>query len=123
MDILIFSFISISLLFVLIILIKSLVNAKHEIRDLDHRVRSQSVMSGLNFEQWVPLSAEYPYDPRQFRFLGNPIDGIQFEDDKVIFIEFKYGKSKLSSRQIHIKELIERGSVEFKEIRSSKNLT
>lgn len=118
MDILIFSFISISLLLVLIILIKSLVNAKHEIRDLDHRVRSQSVMSGLNFEQWVPLSEGYPFEPRNFRFLGNPIDGIQFEDDKVVLIEFKYGTSKLTPNQNHIKSLIQNGKVEFREIRS-----
>ncbi len=119
MDILIFSVVSISLLLVLIILIKSLGKAKHEIRDLAHRVRSQSVISGLNFEQWVPLSNEYPFNHREFRFLGSPIDGIQFEEDKIVLIEFKSGTSQMTPKQNRIKELVRNGKVEFLEIRSS----
>ena len=32
------------------------------------------------------------------RFLGAPIDGVQFEDDRVILVEFKSGRSRLSGQ-------------------------
>ena len=123
LDILLLLCVSIILLIALTVLIKSLIQAKRKIKLLDHSIRSQSVISGLNFEQWVPLSVDYPYDPRQFRFLGNPIDGIQFEEDKIILLEFKSGKSKLSSKQNHIKHLVEIGKVEFLEVRQAPKLT
>ena len=49
---------------------------------------------------------KYPYNPKKFRFLGEPIDGIQFEDDEIIFIEFKTRKGELSGKQKMIKHLI-----------------
>ena len=42
---------------------------------------------------------------------------IQFEDDKVIFIEFKTEKSKLNQNQKKIKEIIENKRVGFEEFR------
>ena len=68
-------------------------------------------------EQWMPLAAEYPWDPANFRFLGSPIDGVQFEDDEVILVEFKTGGSKLSPRQRKIQELVESGRVAFRVFR------
>jgi predicted Holliday junction resolvase-like endonuclease len=57
----------------------------------------------------------YPYDPQGFRFLGSPIDGVQFEEDKIIFVEFKSNKSRLSEKQKHIRELIDAGEVYWDE--------
>ena len=59
----------------------------------------------------------YPYLPENFRFLGTPIDGIQFEDDKIVFLEFKTAGSQLSARQRHIAEQVFQKRVEFKEIK------
>lgn len=68
-------------------------------------------------EQFLPFLEEYPYDEQNFRFLGTPIDGIQFEDDKIVFVEFKAGDSKLTEKQKKIKEQVEKKKVEFEEFR------
>ena len=46
-------------------------------------------------EQFMPFVHNYPWDPGRFRFIGSPIDGIQFEEDRVIIVEFKTGSSTL----------------------------
>ncbi len=68
-------------------------------------------------EQFLPLIDSYPWDSSNFRFLGTPVDGVQFEDDKVILVEFKSGRSKLSRRQRGLRDLVHHGKVEFKELR------
>ena len=68
-------------------------------------------------EQFMPFVSSYPWDPGRFRFIGSPIDGIQFEEDRVIVVEFKTGSSTLTSRQRRIRDQIKEGRVEFQEIR------
>ncbi|HBO60123.1 TPA: hypothetical protein DD449_00345 [Candidatus Berkelbacteria bacterium] len=68
-------------------------------------------------EQFMPFLKDYPYDPCNFRFLGSPIDGVQFEEDKVIFIEFKTANSKMSDKQRNIADLIYRKKIDFEEHR------
>ena len=58
-------------------------------------------------EQFVPFIEGLPFDSGQFRFIGNPIDGIAFCDDEIIFCEFKAGSSELSQKQKNIKRLVE----------------
>jgi len=79
--------------------------------------RSQSTRYGQISEQFLPLVDQYPYNPKDFRFLGSPIDGLQFEDDKIVLIEFKAANSNLSTRQRKVRDLVNDGKVEFKEIR------
>ena len=81
------------------------------------RKRSQSSRYGKLTEQFLPLVEKFPWDPSNFRFLGMPIDGVQFEDDRVILVEFKTGNSQLSRLQRHIRELVNDGKVEFEVIR------
>ena len=81
------------------------------------RNTSLSVKYGRLTEQFLPLVQDYPWDPSNFRFLGSPIDGVQFEDDQVIFVEFKSGKSTLSRKQRHIRDLITNGKVDFRLLR------
>ena len=79
--------------------------------------RGDAVRRGFTTEQWLPLTESYPWDPRNFRFLGAPIDGVQFEDDRVVLVEFKSGRSRLSDKQLRIRELVQSGKVEFREVR------
>jgi predicted Holliday junction resolvase-like endonuclease len=65
----------------------------------------------------MPFISNYPWDPQDFRFIGSPIDGIQFENDKIILVEFKTASSTFSKRQRVIRDQVERGLVEFKEFR------
>ena len=82
------------------------------------RNRSQSTRYGQITEQFLPLSKTYPWDPKQFRFLGTPVDGIQFEPDRVLLIEFKAAGSKHSKRQREIRDMVRQGRVDFEEIRA-----
>jgi predicted Holliday junction resolvase-like endonuclease len=79
--------------------------------------QSQSVKYGKMSEHWIPLSEKFPYDKTRFRFLGNPIDGIAFLDDKIVFCEFKANTSKLSTSQENIRELVKNKKVEWHELR------
>ena len=65
--------------------------------------RSESTRYGQITEQFMPFISDYPYDSKQFRFLGSPIDGVQFEEDKIVMIEFKSAGSQLSTRQRRIR--------------------
>ena len=79
--------------------------------------QSLSTKYGQMTEQFMPFVSSYPWDPGRFRFIGSPIDGIQFEEDRVIVVEFKTGSSTLTSRQRRIRDQIKEGRVEFQEIR------
>ncbi len=86
---------------------------------LDSQKRSQSVRYGKLTEQFMPFLESYPYDPHDFRFLGTPIDGVQFTEDAIVLIEFKAAGSRLSSRQRVIKKMVEEGAVRFETHRVS----
>ena len=86
---------------------------------LDRQKRSQSVRYGKLTEQFMPFLESYPYDPHDFRFLGTPIDGVQFTEDSIVLIEFKAAGSRLSNRQRAIKEMVADGSVRFETHRIS----
>ena len=90
---------------------------KNLYNDLSFRKNSLSSRYGKMTEQFMPFLKNYPYLPENFRFLGSPIDGVQFEDDKIVFVEFKAADSKLSLRQRQIAELVWQKRVEFKEIK------
>ena len=53
------------------------------------RNRSQSTRYDKLTEQFLPLVEAYPWEPSKFRFLGFPIDGIQFADDRMILVAFR----------------------------------
>ena len=79
------------------------------------RQRSISASYGRITEQWFPLMEKYPYDSSNFRFLGTPIDGVQFEEDRIVFVEFKSRKAELSTQQRRLKQMIQAGKVTWEE--------
>lgn len=88
---------------------------KNRYLDIAFRKSSLSSRYGKMTEQFMPFLRKYPYDPTNFRFIGSPIDGIQFNDDRIILIEFKTAGSQLSEKQRQIADLIYRKKVEFEE--------
>ena len=90
---------------------------KLDLQEAMFKQRSQASKYGKMTEQFIPFLDSYPYDEQNFRFLGSPIDGVQFEDDRVVFVEFKTASSKLSKKQQDIRELVKKGKVEFQEFR------
>ncbi|OGD57442.1 hypothetical protein A2V71_03420 [Candidatus Berkelbacteria bacterium RBG_13_40_8] len=91
--------------------------AKTELTSVHFDKRSLSSKYGKMTEQFMPFLRDFPYDPQNFRFLGTPVDGIQFEEDKIIFIEFKAANSQLTPRQKQIAELVWQKKIEFEEHR------
>lgn len=63
-------------------------------------------------EHWAPLLSGYPYDPRRFRFLGSPVEGVQFEEDRVVFVSLSPAPTAEAAR---VRELVRAGRVEFVE--------
>lgn len=88
---------------------------RDELDDERSRQRSLSTTYGRISEQWFPLMDRYPYDSQGFRFLGSPVDGVQFEDDRIVFCEFKTNLSSLSLLQRRIRKLVEEGEVYWEE--------
>lgn len=97
--------------------------------------RSGSVVLGKVSEHLLPFTTLFPYNPKDARFLGSPIDLIVFdgldEDDlsSIVFVEVKTGDSRLTPRQRQIRQAIGEGRVVFRELRdgdvasASKGLT
>ena len=90
---------------------------KGELKAATSSRQSLATTYGRITEQWAPFMADYPYEPRRFRFLGSPVDGVQFEDDKVVFVEFKANASQLTEGERRIKENVLAGRVEWLEFR------
>jgi predicted Holliday junction resolvase-like endonuclease len=100
-------------LLVAVLLVLAVLLMKQNV-SLRFRLRSGNVKHGKTMEHLIPFSKEYPYDPRGFRFIGDPIDGVQFNDDGIVFLEFKTGDAQLSERQKKIKENVKNKKVEFR---------
>mgnify|MGYP003120433997 CR=1 FL=1 len=79
--------------------------------------KSSEVRLGHIAETLAPFLDQFNFDPENCIFLGQPIDYVSFDDSVITFIEVKSGKSQLSSKQRHIRDLIKSKQVAWKEIR------
>lgn len=80
---------------------------------LQNQKKSSEVRLGQIGEHLAPFLDKWPWDSKRFRFLGKPIDGIQFDEDQITFVEIKTGHSQLNKRQRNIRDLIKEGKVSF----------
>ena len=85
------------------------------------RSKSVEVRMGQLTEKMAPILGIFPKDPSNAHHLGSPIDYILFDDDEIVFIEVKSGKSRLTAKQRKIKNLVESGQVRFELIRFNEN--
>ena len=90
----------------------------------------RNVLKGQIGEQFTPFITDFPYNPSDCRFMGEPIDYVIFqklhecadgnvliEDVQLIIAEVKTGNARLNQRQKIIKQVIENEQVSFKELR------
>ena len=97
------------------------------IRD-DAVLRSQAVTSGKVYEQLLPYLPDFPYNPRDVRFLGSPTDLIVFdglangEVERVVFLEVKTGTAGLTTRERSVRDAVQAGKVEWFEVRVARAL-
>lgn len=91
---------------------------------LDAVQRSQAVTVGKVFEQLVPYLPEFPFNPKDARFLGSPVDLVVFDglnDGQVrgiVFVEVKTAGSDLSTRERRVRDAVHAGRVSWREIRA-----
>jgi len=103
---------------------------EQEIRE-DAITRSARTLSGKTLEKFVPFLENFPYDPHDVRWLGDPVDLVVFDgysknkesgDDikQIVFCEVKSGESKLSEIQKRLKSLVEQKKVKWEEFKVEK---
>ena len=96
---------------------------------LDAIQRSQAVTIGKVSEQLLPYLPDFPFNPKDARFLGSPVDLVVFDglDDgevrRVVFIEVKTGTSGLSGRERQVRDAIQARRVEWTELRVPQNVS
>ena len=86
--------------------------------------KSREILGGQFGEQIAPFLPNFPCNPGDCKFLGQPVDFIAFSGsaegksvDEVLFIEVKSGRSQLSEREKQIRSAIKNGRVRYIEYR------
>jgi predicted Holliday junction resolvase-like endonuclease len=88
--------------------------------------RSQAVTAGKVHEQLIPYLPAFPYNPKDVRFLGSPIDLVVFDGlaegriRRIVFLEVKTGRSGLTSRERGVRDVIQARDVEWVELRVAR---
>jgi predicted Holliday junction resolvase-like endonuclease len=89
----------------------------------DAIMRSQATITGKVTENIVPYMPVFPYNPKDVRFVGSPVDLIVFDGAAegalrdVIFLEVKTGNSSLTPVQRQIRDAVIDGRVHWRELR------
>ncbi|MCK4730596.1 MAG: Holliday junction resolvase [Candidatus Aenigmarchaeota archaeon] len=116
-------YIIILILFLIIILLfYLLISRRKDIKAIrkDAIEKSRLVLEGKFKEQLAPFLPDFNFNPTDARFLGSPIDFVIFDGaadsnvKKIVFVEVKSGKSKLTKKEEQIRDVIYNGNVEFK---------
>lgn len=79
--------------------------------------KSTEVRTGHIVEKFAPFLDNFPHNPEQAIFLGQPIDYLVFGEDGVTFSEIKSGNAQLSKKQRLIRDHIKEGRVYWEEVR------
>ena len=124
------STITLLLIFVIIVLVLLLiiqqiaVSRKLKKIRQDAVKRSNAVKGGQIAEQLAPFLPNFPCNPADGHFLGQPIDYIAFPGlcekgtaDEILLIEVKTNTSQLSSREKEIREAVKSGRIRYIEYR------
>jgi len=85
--------------------------------------RSLAVTAGKVYEQLVPYLPNFPFNPKDVRFLGSPVDFVVFdglsdgEVTRIVFVEVKTGEAVLSTRERRVRDAVVGSRVEWYELR------
>ena len=88
--------------------------------------RSQAVTAGKVHEQLIPYLPAFPYNPKDVRFLGSPVDLVVFDGlaegrvRRIVFVEVKTGRAGLTSRERCVRDVIQAREVEWAELRVAR---
>jgi predicted Holliday junction resolvase-like endonuclease len=83
--------------------------------------RSHAVTRGKITEHLIPYFPGFPYNPKDARFLGSPVDLIVFDGlsdekiQKIVFVEIKASRNPvLSKREREVRDCIDEKRVEYR---------
>lgn len=85
--------------------------------------RSYSTLKGRLMETLTPYVGTFPWNPRDCRFIGSPVDYIVFDklseegEVSIVFLEVKTGRSRLTKRERSVRDAILKGRITFEELR------
>ncbi len=85
--------------------------------------RSLAVTAGKVYEQLVPYLPNFPFNPKDARFLGSPVDFVVFDGlsdgqiTRIVFVEVKTGGAELSTRERRVRDAVQEARVEWHELR------
>ena len=85
--------------------------------------RSLAVTAGKVYEQLLPYLPDFPFNPKDVRFLGSPVDFVVFDGlsdgqvTRVVFVEVKTGGAELSARERWVRDVVRERRVEWHELR------
>jgi predicted Holliday junction resolvase-like endonuclease len=85
--------------------------------------RSLAVTAGKVYEQLVPYLPDFPFNPKDVRFLGSPVDFVVFDGlsdgqiTRIVFVEVKTGAADLSTRERRVRDAVRDARVEWYELR------
>lgn len=81
---------------------------------------SQAAITGRVLEKFTPYLPEFGFNPRDVRFLGDPVDFVIFdglsegEVKRVVFMEVKTGGGTLNSSERRVKGAVAERRVEWR---------
>ena len=85
--------------------------------------RSQAITAGKVHEQLIPYLPLFPYNPKDVRFLGSPVDLVVFDGlsegrlERIVFVEVKTGGSGLTIRERSVRDVVRDGEIDWEELR------
>lgn len=85
--------------------------------------RSLAVTAGKVYEQLVPYLPDFPFNPKDVRFLGSPVDFVVFDGlsdgqiTRIVFVEVKTGTAELSTRERRVRDAVRDSRIEWYELR------
>ncbi len=108
--------------------VKERISQREEELRREAAARSGRALSGNVLEKFSPLMEQFPFDPHDAVWIGSPVDFLVFDGlsldrhhatglKRIVLVEVKSGFGKLSKRQRRIREIVDKGRVEWKEIR------
>ena len=101
--------------------IKKLKSELKEAADAKNKLMFQKkqseIVTGQVAEKLAPFLKNFKHDPQHIQFLGNPIDYVAFEDKGVTLIEIKSANSRLTKKQLKIKNQVKAKKIFWEEFR------
>ena len=91
-------------------------------------LRSRAVLHGRASEQLAPITAGFPFDPADARFLGSPVDFVVFDGyrevwsgrretlRRIVLVDVKTGTSSLSTVQRRVRDCLAEGRYSWHQV-------